>query len=92
MEFSIIEGKLFNSLNYLSDGYRYTKNRESNGNIYLRCTLAKQCNYLGFAKITAKRYLLDVTKAHNHSRSEYMPDSIVQANTLPYQRYSYTLK
>ena len=31
MEFSIVEGKKLNSLNYMSDGYRYNKYNESNG-------------------------------------------------------------
>ena len=67
-------------MNYLSDGYRYTKNCESNGNIYLRCTLAKRCNCPGLAKITAISSLLEVTNVHNLSRSEYMSDDIVLAN------------
>ena len=82
MEYSIVEGKRLNSLNYLSNGYRYSKNRESNSNIYLRCTLAKLCNCPGLANITATRSLLEVTNMHNHSRSEYMSDSIVLANRI----------
>ena len=69
-------------MNYLSDGYRYSKNRESIGNIYLRCTLAKLCNCPALANITATRSLLEVTNMRNHSRSEYMSDSIVLANRI----------
>ena len=72
MEFSIVEGKRLNSLNYTSDEYRYTKYRESNETVYLRCTLAKRCAYKESAKISStSKDLLEITKAHNHSRAEY---------------------
>ena len=50
MDFSIVEGKKLNSTNYISGGYRYTKNPESNGTIYLKCTLARQNACEGLAK------------------------------------------
>ena len=50
MEFSIEEGMRLNSSNYICDGHRYTKYREVNEEIYLRCTLAKRCACHGWQK------------------------------------------
>ena len=71
-----------NSTNYISGGYRYTKNRESNGTLYLKCTLARQNACEGLAKISTIVNLLEITRAHNHSESEYKSDSIVLANRI----------
>ena len=70
------------SCNYISGGYRYTKNRESNGTIYLKCTLARQNACEGLAKISTLVNLLEITRAHNHSESEYKSHSIVLANRI----------
>ena len=80
MEFSLIEGKRKCSWNYIAEGYRYTKNRENNGIIYLKCTLAKQCACNSSARVDARTKLLEVTRGHNHSQDEYKSDSIVLAN------------
>ena len=77
MEFSIVEGKRLNYLKYTSGGFRYTKYRELNGTIYLRCTLFKKSTCLAVTKICNNSDLLDVIKPHNHSISEYQADSIV---------------
>ena len=53
IDFSMEEGKRLNSLNYTSDGYRYTKYRELNETVYLRCTFAKRCACKGTAKISS---------------------------------------
>ena len=82
MQYSIFEGKRLNSLKNLKDGYRYSKSRESNCDIYFRCTLTKLCNCPGLANITATSSLFEVTNMHNHSPSEYMSDSIVLANRI----------
>ena len=82
MDFSIVEGEKLNSTNYISGGYRYTKNRESNGTIYLKCTLARQNACEGLAKISTLVNLLEITRAHNHSESEYKSHSIVLANRI----------
>ena len=83
MDFSIEEGKRLNSLNYTSDGYRYTKYRESNETVYLRCTLAKRCACKGTAKISStSKDLLEMTKAHNHSRIEHKSEIIILANRI----------
>ena len=76
MKFSIVEGKRFNSLNYISDGYRYTKYRELNETIYLRCTLSKKCACHGLDNISSIMNQLEVTNSHNHSR--YQSDGIVR--------------
>ena len=80
MDFSIVEGKKLNSTNYIYGGYRYTKNPESNGTIYLKCTLARQNACEGLAKISTLVNVLEITRAHNHSESEYKSHSIVLAN------------
>ena len=82
MEFSLIEGKRKCSWNYIAEGYRYTKNRENNGIIYLKCTLAKQCACNSLARVDARTNLLEVTRGHNHSQAEYKSDSIVLANRI----------
>ena len=82
MEFSIVEGKRQNSLNYSSDGYRYVKYRESNGTIYLRCTLSKKWSCHGLAKISSTTNLLEVTKSHSHSKDDYKSESIVLSNSI----------
>ena len=80
MEFSIVEGKRLNSSIYLSDGYRFIKNRESNDSIYLRCIL--ESNVIGLAKITSNKSVLEITKTHNHPQFEYKSDSVVLANRI----------
>ena len=70
MEYSIVKGIRIKSLIYLSDWYRYTK---LNNNIYLQCTLAKQCNCLGLAKITTQKSLLEITKAHTVNWGDFGP-------------------
>ena len=62
MNLSFPEGKKLNSVNYISDGYRYVKYHENNGTIYLRCTLAKQKGCLSLAKIYTPENLLKITK------------------------------
>ena len=79
MEFSIVEGKILHSFNFTSERYRYTKYRESNGIVYLRCTLAKQCTCGGLAKVSLVN-LLGITREHNHSQDK--SDSIVLANKI----------
>ena len=80
MEFSVIEGK--KETNYIADGYRYNKNRENSGIIYLKCTLAKECSCNGLVKFDTRVNLLEITRAHNHSQSDYNFDSIVLANRI----------
>ena len=82
MEFSIVEGKRLNSLNYTSGGFRYSKYRESNGIIYLRCTLFKKSACHRLAKICDNSNLLVISKPYNHSISEYQADSIVLSNKI----------
>ena len=82
MEFSIVEGKRLHSFNFTSERYRYTKYRESNGVVYLRCTLAKQCTCGGLAKVDTAVNLWGITREHNHSQDEYKSDSIVLANRI----------
>ena len=82
MEFSIVEGKKLNSLNYMSDGYRYNKYNESNGTIYLRCTLARSHGCSATAKILDTGNLLIITKTHNHSQTEHQTDTIILANRI----------
>ena len=82
MEFSLIEGKRKCSWNYIAEGYRYTKNRENNSIIYLKCTLAKECACNSLARVDARINLLEVTRGHNHSQAEYKSDSIVLANRI----------
>ena len=78
----MVEGKRLHSFNFTSEGYRYTKYRESDGIVYLRCTLAKQCTCGGLAKVDTAINLLGITREHNHSQDEYKSDSIVQANRI----------
>ena len=68
MEFSIVEGKKLSSINYMSDGYRYNKYNESNGTIYLRCTLTRSHGCSATAKILATSNILMITKTHIHSQ------------------------
>ena len=82
MEFSIVEGKKLNSLNYMSDGYRYNKYNESNGTIYLRFTLARSHGCSATAKILDTGNLLIITKTHNHSQTEHQTDTIILANRI----------
>ena len=60
MEISIEEGKRLNSSNYICNGYRYTKYREVNEEIYLRCSLAKRYACNGLAKVP-----LEITKTQS---------------------------
>ena len=39
MEYSLVEGKNFNSINYECQGFRYVKSRECETAIYLKCAL-----------------------------------------------------
>ena len=52
------------------------------GIIYLKCTLAKECSCNGLAKVDTRVDLLEITRAHNHSQSDYNSDSIVLANRI----------
>ena len=82
MEFSIVEGKKLNSINYISDGYRYNKYNESKGTIYLRCTLARSHGCSATAKIPDTGILLIITKTHDHSQIEHQTDTIILANRI----------
>ena len=83
MEFSLIGGKRKCSWNYIAEGYRYTKNRENNGIIYLKCTQnAKECACNSLARVDAGTNLLEVTRGHSHSQAEHKSDSIVLANRI----------
>ena len=82
MEYSVVEGKKSNSVNYISEGYRYVKYHENNGTIYLRCTLAKQKGCLSLAKIYTPENLLKMTKNHSHSQCDYGIDSIILTNRI----------
>ena len=53
-------------------------------------SLAKRSNCPGLAKITATSSLLVVTNVHNHSRFEYMSDSIVLAKRIKRTAESFT--
>ena len=56
MEFSIVEGKKLNSINYLSDGFRYVKYHENKGTISsMRSRIA--CGAL--AKVSISENLLN---------------------------------
>ena len=82
MEFSIVEGKKLNSINFMSDGYRYNKYNQSNGTIYLRCTLARSHGCSATAKILDAGNNLIITKTHNHSQTEHQTDTIILANRI----------
>ena len=80
MEFSIVEGKKLNSINYLSDGYSYVKYHENKGKLYLRCALAKKFVCGALAKVSISENLLNITKHHDHSPNEHNSESISFAN------------
>ena len=82
MEFSIVEGKKLNSINYLSNGYRYVKYHENKGTIYLRCALAKKSGCGALAKVSTSENLLNTTKHHDHSQNEHNSESISLANQI----------
>ena len=78
----MFEGKYKNSSHYIADGYRYNKNCEYNGIIYLKCTLAKEYSCNGLAKFDTVVNLLEITRANNHCQSDHKSDSIVLANRI----------
>ena len=86
MEYSVVEGKKSNSVNYISEGYRYVKCHENNGTIYLRCTLAKQKGcYTDLPKVFVQ------TLISNHISSQI---TIYHSKYIPNEvsiRYSYKL-
>ena len=51
MEYSVVEGKKLNSINYECEGFRYVKSRECENSIYLRCALFRKHSYPSIAKI-----------------------------------------
>ena len=78
----MVEGKKSNSVNYISEGYRYVKYHENNCKIDIRCTLAKQKGCLSLAKIYKPENLLKMTKNHSNSQCDYGTDSIILTNRI----------
>ena len=51
MDYSVVEGKKLNSINYECEGYRYVKFRECENSIYLRCALFRKLSCPSIAKV-----------------------------------------
>ena len=69
-----MEGKKVNSSNYLSEGFRYVKARESESIIYVKCSLFRSHSCQCFGKINKSAKLFEI--ATNNGAESYIPQII----------------
>lgn len=75
--FTVEEGQRKNSTVYVSsNGFRYSKNRETDNTIFLRCCLHKSCSCKAGAVIDLNTNLLRTSSLHNDDLAKYGADLI----------------
>lgn len=71
-----------NSLIYVSNGYRYAKNRESDVSIYLRCMLYKSFSCKAAAIIETGSDVMKISSVHNHGLDDYQTEILILKNKI----------
>ena len=82
MDYTIIEGKKLNSMNFGCNGFRYVKVRESDSSIYRKCALFRTHSCKCRGKITILTNLLEISRGHNHEAEANNDEKIVLSNHI----------
>ena len=82
MEYSIIEGKKLNSINYECQGFRHVKCGEYGNSIYIKCALFRSNSCACTGKIDKQSNFLELNAQHNHDAAMHSSEKIIICNTI----------
>ena len=82
MEYSVVEGREVNTVNYASGGFLYVKVRSSQSCTYIKCSLNRASGCPGYAHINHVSNTLNVTHEHVHDENAYKHSEFALRNKL----------
>ena len=82
MEYSVVEGRKVNIVNYASGGFLYVKVCSSQSCTYVKCSLNRASGCPGYAHINHVSNTLNVTHEHVHDKNTYKNSEFALRNKL----------